>query len=119
MMGGGDMAMGRDADRFDFPQWVCWLPNATWRDRMLLLRIYSCQVHGGCYRRSLAELGREVNVDRTHVKEGLVKLCRHGYLVKRANGAREPASYGVDVDACVVAARSNGWEPERCDEGES
>jgi hypothetical protein len=93
-----------------------YLPDITWRDRAILARIFSFQSNqkdnkkqNREFRMSTNSLAEDLNIDRSHVKSGLRKLCKLGYVTKKSNGPRSPATYTVDELACGIAAFMNGW----------
>ena len=88
----------------------------TWRQRAVMGRVYSFQCTTnkdgtpGEFRMSLATAGKDLNIDRDNLKSDLHQLVELGFLTKRSNGARKPATYLVDEVICVVEARRNGWD---------
>lgn len=107
---------GRRAAFARVPLWAYYLPISR-RQAHVLGRVYSFQCttskdgEPGEYRMSLAAGARELHMDsRVDLQRDLKTLLRLGYVTKLSNGPRRPASYIVDVAACVIAARANGWE---------
>lgn len=47
--------------------------------------------------------------DRTEFQEDVSKLVKLGFVVKRSNGPRTPATYLVDEAACLKAAKEAGY----------
>ncbi len=97
------------------PMWAFLLP-VTRRQQIVLGRIYSFQCTTNKdgspaeYRMSLATGAKELNIDRDNLKNDLRQLVELGFLTKRSNGARKPATYLVDEIICVTEARRNGWD---------
>lgn len=95
--------------------WMVYLP-ITRRQLMELGRIYSFQCSAnkdgstGEYRMSLANGAAELKIDRTHFKNDLHDLVGRGFLIRRSNGERTPATYLVDEAVCIDEARRNGWD---------
>lgn len=83
------------------------------RQRIVLGRVYSFSKNGDPFRMSLARAGRELGIDRDNLKHDLARLVESGYLEKRSEGVRTPASYYVNEIACYDAALANGWVPRR------
>ena len=48
-------------------------------------------------------------MDRDNFKNIVRKLARLGFVVKKSNGARNPATYLVDEVVCMTEARRNGY----------
>lgn len=94
--------------------WMMFLP-ITRRQMTAMARIYSFQLtktkdgQPGEYRMSLANGAAELNIDRDHFKNDLRELVAMGFLIKRSNGLRRPATYTVDEVACLVVAQQNGY----------
>lgn len=95
--------------------WMYWLPISR-RQREVLGRIYSFQCttnkdgSQGEFRMSLASGAKELRMyDRTEFKEDVSKLMSLGFVVKRSNGPRTPATYLVDEAACMKAAKEAGY----------
>ena len=105
----------RDATFCRVPLWSFYLPITT-RQRVVLGRIYSFQCttnkdgSQGEYRMSLSNGGNELRIDRRNFKRDIDRLVSLGFVVKRSNGARHPATYTVDEVVCLDEARRNGWE---------
>lgn len=59
---------------------------------------------------SLATAGKDLNIERDNLKNDLRQLVELGFLTKRSNGTRKPATYLVDEVVCVTEARRNGWD---------
>lgn len=95
--------------------WACFLP-ITKRQMLVLGRVFSFQCSTnrdgttGEYRMSLSNGAKELGMyDRTELQEDLKKLVRLGYVKKRSNGERRPATYTVDTPFCITEARRNGY----------
>lgn len=54
-----------------------------------------------------SELGM---TNRAEMQKDLQRLISLGFVTKRSNGARKPATYLVDEVVCVTEARRNGWD---------
>ena len=102
-------AYGRDT------RFIKYLP-ITWRQKAVMGRVYSFQCTTnkdgtpGEFRMSLATAGKDLNITRDNLKKDLRQLVELGFLTKRSNGARKPATYLVDEVVCVTEARRNGWD---------
>ena len=48
--------------------------------------------------------------NRAEMQKDLQRLISLGFVTKRSNGARKPATYLVDEVVCVTEARRNGWD---------
>ena len=100
-------AYGRDT------RFIKYLP-ITWRQKAVMGRVYSFQCTTnkdgtpGEFRMSLATAGKDLNITRDNLKNDLRQLVELGFLTKRSNGARKPATYLVDEVVCVTEARRNG-----------
>lgn len=95
--------------------WMLYLPISR-RQQLTLGRIYSFQCTQNKdgsqaeYRMSLANGAREMGMyDRTEFQEDVSKLMSLGFVVKRSNGPRTPATYLVDEAACLKAAKEAGY----------
>lgn len=105
----------RNAAFSRIPIWAFFLP-ITRRQQIVLGRIYSFQCTTnkdgtpGEFRMSLATAGKDLNITRDNLKNDLRQLVELGFLTKRSNGARKPATYLVDEVVCVTEARRNGWD---------
>lgn len=94
--------------------WMNYLP-LTHRQRIILGRIYSFQCSTnkdgsqGEYRMSIANGAKELGIDRDNMKKDLQKLTELGFIVKRSNGERRPATRLVDEVVCMTEARKNGY----------
>lgn len=105
----------RNAAFARIPIWAFFLP-VTRRQQIVLGRIYSFQCTTnkdgapGEFRMSLATAGKDLNITRDNLKNDLRQLVELGFLTKRSNGARKPATYFVDEVVCVTEARRNGWD---------
>lgn len=105
----------RNAAFARIPIWAFFLP-VTRRQQIVLGRIYSFQCttnkdgSPGEFRMSLATAGKDLNITRDNLKNDLRQLVELGFLTKRSNGARKPATYLVDEVVCVTEARRNGWD---------
>lgn len=95
--------------------WMYWLPISR-RQREVLGRIYSFQCttnkdgSQGEFRMSLASGAKELRMyDRAEFKEDVNKLVKLGFVVKRSNGPRTPATYLVDEVACMRVAKEAGY----------
>lgn len=102
-------AYGRDT------RFIKYLP-ITWRQKAVMGRVYSFQCTTnkdgtpGEFHMSLANAGKDLNITRDNLKNDLRQLVELGFLTKRSNGARKPATYLVDEVVCVTEARRNGWD---------
>lgn len=96
-------------------RFIKYLP-ITWRQKAVMGRVYSFQCTTnkdgapGEFRMSLATAGKDLNITRDNLKNDLRQLVELGFLTKRSNGARKPATYFVDEVVCVTEARRNGWD---------
>lgn len=113
------IAAARNAPFARVPLWAFYL-DITRRQMLVLGRIYSFQCSRskdgspGEYRMSLAVGAEELCFyDRKELRADLKQLLARGFIVKRSNGARKPATYMVDEAVCVTEARSNGWTAAR------
>lgn len=95
--------------------WMLYLPISR-RQQLTLGRIYSFQCtkgkdgSPGGYRMSLANGARELRMyDRTELQDDLNKLVSLGFVRKKSNGPRTPATYLVDEAACMKAAKEAGY----------
>ena len=95
--------------------WMYWLPISR-RQREVLGRIYSFQCttnkdgSQGEFRMSLASGAKELRMyDRAEFKEDVNRLVKLGFVVKRSNGPRTPATYLVDEVACMRVAKETGY----------
>lgn len=94
--------------------WMGWL-GLTYREQKVLGRIYSFQCTKNKdgsqaeFRMSLANGAAAINMDRDNFKNIVRKLARLGFVVKKSNGARNPATYLVDEVVCMTEARRNGY----------
>lgn len=94
--------------------WMEWL-GLTHRERKVLGRIYSFQCTNnkdgsvGEYRMSLANGANELRLDKANLQKILNKLVQLGFVIKRSNGPRTPATYLVDEVVCMTEARRNGY----------
>lgn len=102
-------------------EWICHLDDISRLEQIVLGRLYSFQLTAnkdgspGEYRMSHATGGEDLGIDRSNLARALKKLAECGYVTKRgngkkANGEARPATYTVDVPACIAAARENGWK---------
>lgn len=110
------IAAARNAPFCRVPLWAFWLPISR-RQQLVLGRIYSFQCttsRDGSpaeYRVSLANTANDLRMyDRTEVQEDINRLLKLGFITKRSNGERRPATYLVDEVVCITEARRNGWE---------
>lgn len=105
----------RNAAFARIPIWAFFLP-VTRRQQIVLGRIYSFQCTTnedgtpGEFRMSLATAGKDLNITRDNLKKDLRQLVELGFVTKRSNGTRKPATYLVDEVVCVTEARRNGWD---------
>jgi len=109
--------LGRTAREAPFvrvPFWMLWLP-ITYRQAQALGLVYTSQYDEGEFRMSLREAGRILNIDRANLRRDLHKLMQLGFLKRESNGNSRPATYLVDVVACMVEARRNGFEDTSAD----
>lgn len=85
--------------------------------QVVLGRIFSFQCAGGEFRMSLKKAAELLGIgSRGNMQRALEKLLAEGYIVKKSNGLRTPASYLVDEFACMKAAKENGWDAPGLDE---
>lgn len=98
------------------PIWAFFLP-ITRRQQIVLGRIYSFQCTTnkdgtpGEYRMSLSTGAHELAMtNRGEMQKDLQRLISQGFVIKRSNGARKPATYLVDEVVCLTEARRNGWD---------
>lgn len=92
------------------PLWACHL-GVSAKASDVLGCIYSFQRQGLTFRQSRATIARELGISSSEqVWRILDNLVAKGYLVRTSNGCNKPATYTVDVAACVLAARANHWE---------
>jgi hypothetical protein len=97
------------------PTWAFFLPVSR-RQLIEIGRVYSFQCTTnkdgtpGEFRKSLATAARELNIDRDNLKNDLRQLIESGFMIKRSNGERKPATYLVDEVVCLTEARRNGWD---------
>lgn len=105
----------RDAPFARVALWMLRLPISR-RQMLTLGRIYSFQCTTNKdgsqaeYRMSLANGAMEMGMyDRTEFQEDVGKLMSLGFVVKRSNGPRTPATYLVDEVACMKAAKEAGY----------
>lgn len=100
------------------PLWSFYLPISR-RQQLVLGRLFSFQCSTnkdgsqGEFRMSLANGAGELGTDRANFQKDLNRLISLGFVVKRSNGARTPATYLVDEAVCVETAMANGWEPKQ------
>ena len=96
------------------PLWSFYLP-ITRRQMLVLGRVFSFQCSTnkdrtpGEYRMSLANGGDELCIDRRNFKRDIDALTALGFIAKRSNGERRPATYLVDEVVCMSEARRNGY----------
>lgn len=95
--------------------WMLYLPISR-RQQLTLGRIYSFQCTTNKdgsqaeYRMSLANGARELKMtNRAELQKDLNRLLALGFIVKRSNGPRSPATYVVDEAACMKAAKEAGY----------
>lgn len=95
--------------------WMLYLPISR-RQQLTLGRIYSFQCTQNKdgsqaeYRMSLANGARELKMaNRAELQKDLNRLLALGFIVKRSNGPRSPATYVVDEAACMKAAKEAGY----------
>lgn len=110
------IAKARNAAFARIPIWAFFLP-VTRRQQIVLGRIYSFQCTTNKdgspaeYRMSLSTGASELGMaNRAEMQEDLQRLISLGFITKRSNGARKPATYLVDEVVCVTEARRNGWD---------
>lgn len=106
----------RNAAFARIPIWAFFLP-VTRRQQIVLGRIYSFQCTTNKdgspaeYRMSLSTGASELGMtNRAEMQKDLQRLISLGFVTKRSNGARKPATYLVDEVVCVTEARRNGWD---------
>lgn len=109
------IAKARNAAFARIPIWAFFLP-VTRRQQIVLGRIYSFQCTTNKdgspaeYRMSLSTGASELGMtNRAEMQKDLQRLISLGFITKRSNGARKPATYLVDEVVCVTEARRNGW----------
>lgn len=84
--------------------------------QIILGRVFSFQFTGGDaagdgeFRMSMANGGEALGMKRNNLNRELNKLCKLGFLEKRANEAGRPFSYTVNIPLCIEKARQNGWK---------
>ena len=115
------IAKARNAAFARIPIWAFFLP-VTRRQQIVLGRIYSFQCTTNKdgspadgspaeYRMSLSTGASELGMtNRAEMQKDLQRLISLGFVTKRSNGARKPATYLVDEVVCVTEARRNGWD---------
>lgn len=110
------IAKARNAAFARIPIWAFFLP-VTRRQQIVLGRIYSFQCTTNKdgspaeYRMSLSTGASELGMtNRAEMQKDLQRLISLGFITKRSNGARKPATYLVDEVVCVTEARHNGWD---------
>lgn len=106
----------RNAAFARIPIWAFFLP-VTRRQQIVLGRIYSFQCTTNKdgspaeYRMSLSTGASELGMtNRAEMQKDLQRLISLGFVTKRSNGTRKPATYLVDEVVCVTEARRNGWD---------
>ena len=104
----------RNAAFARIPIWAFFLP-VTRRQQIVLGRIYSFQCTTNKdgspaeYRMSLSTGASELGMtNRAEMQKDLQRLISLGFVTKRSNGTRKPATYLVDEVVCVTEARRNG-----------
>lgn len=110
------IAAARSSAFARIPMWAFFLP-ITRRQQIVLGRIYSFQCttnkdgSPGEYRMSLSTGAHELAMaNRAEMQKDLQRLISQGFVIKRSNGVRKPATYLVDEVVCVTEARRNGWD---------
>lgn len=83
--------------------------DITRRQREIVGTVLSFQATGAECRMSLATFAALLGIDRQNVKKELSHLVDCGYLTKKSNGPRKPASYSVNAATCMEAAIANGF----------
>lgn len=104
-------------------RWILFLPVPR-RQQIIMGRIFSFMCtkgpdgKSGEYRMSIGHGAKELNIGRSNLDTGrkdyrndLRDLVEQGYVRKRSNGARKPATYVLDLDFCLEKAREAGWKP--------
>ena len=99
------------------PTWAFALKGAgvSRNQQIVLGRVFSFQFTGGAaagggeFRMSMANGGEALGMKRNNLNRELNKLCKLGFLEKRANEAGRPFSYTVNIPLCIEKARENGW----------
>lgn len=104
-------------------RWILFLPIPR-RQQIIMGRIFSFMCTKGPdgkpgeYRMSVGHGAKELNIGRSNLDTGrkdyrndLKGLVEQGYVIKRSNGARKPATYVLDLDFCLDKAREAGWKP--------
>lgn len=108
-------AQARSAPFSRVPLWAFYLP-ITRRQMLVLGRVFSFQCSTnrdgtpGEYRMSLSSGARELHMaNRAEMQKAMTPLIKLGYVKKRSNGERRPATYTVDAPFCITEARRNGY----------
>lgn len=108
-------AQARSAPFSRVPLWAFYLP-ITRRQMLVLGRVFSFQCSTnrdgtpGEYRMSLSSGARELHMaNRAEMQKAMTPLIKLGYVKKRSNGERRPATYTVDTPFCITEARRNGY----------
>lgn len=109
------VSAARSAPFSRVPLWAFYLP-ITRRQMLVLGRVFSFQCSTnkdgtpGEYRMSLSSGAKELRMaNRAEMQKAMAPLIRLGFVKKRSNGERRPATYVVDEDVCMVEARRNGY----------
>ena len=101
-----------DATFAKVAEWMHYL-GVSRRQVIVLAQVYSFSGDGKEFYMSLGRAGKLLRIDRDNIKHDLSLLVDKGFLIKRVNGPRKPASYLVNDVACYKAAVENGWIPPR------
>lgn len=109
------ISAARNAPFARVPLWLMYLPIGRLQ-QLIIGRIYSFQCTSNRdgsqaeYRMSLAKGASELRVyDRVEMLRELNALMKLGFITKRSNGPRTPATYLVDEVVCMTEARRNGY----------
>lgn len=109
------VSAARKASFSRVPLWTMYLPISRLQ-QIIIGRIYSFQCTKNKdgsqaeYRMSLANGAKELRVyDRIEMLRELNGLLELGFITKRSNGPRTPATYLVDEVVCMTEARRNGY----------
>lgn len=110
------VSAARNAPFARVPLWAFYLP-ITRRQMLVLGRVFSFQCstnkdgNPGEYRMSLANGAKELHMaNRAEMQKVMQPLIELGFITKRSNGERRPATYTVDEVACMAEARRNGYQ---------
>lgn len=108
------ISAARNANFSRESDWMGWL-GLTHREQKVLGRVYSFQCTKNKdgsqaeFRMSTGTAGKSMRIDRSNLCTILNKLAKLGFVIKRSNGPRTPATYLVDEVVCMTEARRNGY----------